>query len=528
MDQFITISLFLIWLLYTIPSTTGQDVAVETNIGTIIGELYRGSYNATPFTVSRFLGIPFAEAPIGERRFQIPVKKAPFTEPLIAKSMPPACAQLFNPTSGVTANNLREDCLYMNVLVPGDTISANNRKAVLIWIHGGRFQYGSQEIYTSPTFAGLNDVILVTMNYRLSIYGFLSTGESHMKGNYGLWDQQMAIQWVHDHIANFGGDTNRVTIFGGSAGAISVVFQALHEGNQGLFKRVIAQSGKTTSAGVLSEGPKVDFDQIVKRTDCMVGTLPTVIKCLQNKTTEEIESAIKDISFFPVYDRDFVGVNPFEIFKNEAEQASKVPQSFGKLDFVFGVNSDEGASFIPFLDYRFMSPQVAATNPSEGYTLDMFETLAVPALLASHPNIRLNNALQRAVAHTYIEWKDTSNRIRLRQGAMKVLSDINFNADMIHASDVHSSMGETGQTFFYVYDHRLSLLPADRGFDGAAHAEEVRVVLGLDKATGSVETSFDANSNTSNYEDPATELPAHEILFSRQVMEYWTNFAKTG
>ena len=185
MNQFITIRLFFIWLLYTIPSTIGQDVTVETNIGTIIGELYHGSYNATPFTVSRFLGIPFAEAPIGERRFQKPVEKAPFAEPLIAKSMPPACAQIFSSTGGVYTNNLSEDCLYLNVMVPGDTISSNNRKAVLVWIYGGGFQVGSQDMYTSPTLAGLNDVILVTLNYRLSIYGFLSTGESHMAGNNG-------------------------------------------------------------------------------------------------------------------------------------------------------------------------------------------------------------------------------------------------------------------------------------------------------------------------------------------------------
>ena len=527
MDQFITIRLFFIWLLYTIPSTTGQDVTVETNIGTIIGELYRGSYNATPFTVSRFLGIPFAEAPIGERRFRKPIKKALFAEPLIAKSMPPACAQVFSPSSGVNVDgSIGEDCLYLNVLVPGDTISSNNRKAVLVWIYGGGFQYGSQDIYTSPTFAGLNDVILVTLNYRLSIYGFLSTGESHMTGNNGLWDQHMAIQWVHDHIANFGGDPNRVTIFGESAGGASVVYQALHEGNQGLFKRVIAQSGTATSAWALGKRPKMDFDQVVNRTDCMVGTLPTVIKCLQNKTTAEIESAIQGLSFYPVYDGDFVGVHPGDIFKNETEQAAEMLKSFGKLDFVFGVTSDEGGYFIPLFDYMFMSPQEAATNPSESYTPDMFETLAIPILVTFNPGIRLNNVLKKAIAHTYIDWEDTSNRIRMRQGAMNLLSDINFNADMIHAADVHSSIGETGQTFFYVYDHQLSLFPADRGFDGAAHADELGVVFGFDKAMGSA--AFDANIDISNYEDPATVLPAHEILFSRQVMEYWTNFAKTG
>ena len=147
--------------------------------------------------------------------------------------------------------NISEDCLYLNILVPGDTISVSNRKAVLVWIYGGSFQVGSQDIYTSPTFAGLSDVILVTLNYRVSVYRFLRTGEHHMTGNQGLNDRHMAIKWVHDHIENFGEDPNRVTIFGEWAGGASVVYQALYEGNQGMFKHVIAQSGSANSEWAL-------------------------------------------------------------------------------------------------------------------------------------------------------------------------------------------------------------------------------------------------------------------------------------
>ena len=306
------------------------------------------------------------------------------------------------------------------------------------------------------------------------------------------------------------------------------MYQALYEGNQDLFKGVIAQSGTATSAWTLSKSPRMDFDKIVIRTDCLVGTLPTVIKCLQNKTAEEIQSAIQDISFFPVYDRDFVRVHPADIFKNETEQASKILKFFGKLDLVFGVTSNEGAGFIQWFDYALMSTQDAATNPSDGYTLDTFESLAVPMLVTFNPSIHLTNALQKAIAHVYIDWKDTLNSIRMRQGAMNLLSDINFNADVIHAADVHSSLGETGETFFYVYDHQLSLFPPDRGFDGAAHAEELGIVFGFDKAMGSFVFDNTTRSNTTSYDDPATLLPAHEILFSVEVMEYWTNFAKTG
>ena len=271
----------------------------------------------------------------------------------------------------------------------------------------------------------------------------------------------------------------------------------------------------------------MDFNQIANRTDCMVGDLQTMIECLQNKTTDEIQSAIKELTFNPVYDGDFVVVLPTDIFTNETEKATEILKSFGKFDFVFGVTSDEGGFFIPSFDH-ILSPQGAATNPSAGYTLDTFETLAVPMLMAVVPRIRLTNTLQKTIAHEYIDWKDTSNQIRMRQGAINLMSDIGFNADMIHAANVHSGNRETGQTFFYVYDHRLSLLPPDRGFDGAAHSEELGVVFGLDKVLRNVESVFDTSRNMSSYDDPAELLPAHEIVFSRQVMEYWTNFAKTG
>ena len=414
---------------------TGQNVSVVTSIGTIIGEVYQGTFDAVPFIVSKFIGIPFAEPPVGEKRFQKPVKKAPFVEPYIAKSMPPACIQILELTPLKRPENISEDCLYLNILVPGDTISVNDRKAVMIWIYGGAFQIGSHDIYTSPTFSGVNDVILVTLNYRLSVYGFLSTGEGHISGNQGLWDQHMAIQWVHDHIGNFGGDQNRVTIFGQSAGGASTVFQALYLGNIGLFRGVIAQSGSANSGWAITKNPRKDFDQFVNKTDCKVGTLPTVIKCLRNKTTDEIQAVIGEMTFSPVVDRDFIQMNPKDIFKNEIAQAAEILGSFGQLDFVFGVTSDEGGYFIESIDY-IMSPQNAATDPYGAYTLEGFESTAIPTMTSINPTIKIHNALKKTILHQYVDWQNTSNKTLMRQKTIDLLSDINFNAGLIHAANV--------------------------------------------------------------------------------------------
>ena len=400
--------------------------------------------------------------------------------------MSPQCIQNFSPVDLVDPSvvNMSEDCLFLNVLVPGETVDTTDKKAVMVWIYGGAFQVGSQDVYTSSTFSAMNDVILVTMNYRVSIYGFLSTGESHIPGNQGLWDQQMAIKWVHDHIGNFGGDANRVTIFGESAGGASVVYQGMYDGNQGLFQRIIAQSGSANFKWAFTEKPKMNFDEVVSRLDCLVGTLPTVIQCLRNKTTEEIQPLIYDMQiFFPVLDGGFVKVRADDVFRNQTEKSAEILKTFGNFDFILGVTSDEGAGTIQALD-GIMSQQ-GHENPVDSYTPEMFENFTIPWFFTQiDPNTQISKALQKAIAHQYVDWKGTTNRILMRKNTINFLSDAELNAGMETATKVHSDTGENGRTFFYVYDHQLSYLPpaSERGYDGASHGEEIPILFGLDKS----------------------------------------------
>ena len=113
----------------------------------------------------------------------------------------------------------------------------------MVWIYGGAFVIGQSSIYSAENLTLVSDTILVTFNYRLSAFGFLSTRNSRYPGNLGLWDQLLALQWIQGQIADFGGDPNRVTIFGNSAGALSSLLHSLYPGSRGLFHRLIAQSG---------------------------------------------------------------------------------------------------------------------------------------------------------------------------------------------------------------------------------------------------------------------------------------------
>ncbi|XP_049861708.1 acetylcholinesterase-like, partial [Schistocerca gregaria] len=170
-------------------------------------------YN-TPYTA--FLGIPYAEPPTGELRFQAPRPAAAWEGVLNATQYGSDCVQ--------STGTGYEDCLYLNVYVPGTPAEAA-ALPVLFWIHGGEFGSGSgSDQQYGPHFIVSYGVILVTTNYRLGPLGFLSTGDEVVPGNAGLKDQQLALTWVQRNIANFGGDPDLVTPFGQSAGGMAVSF----------------------------------------------------------------------------------------------------------------------------------------------------------------------------------------------------------------------------------------------------------------------------------------------------------------
>lgn len=190
-----------------------------------------------------FLGIPYAESVSGPNRWTPPVSKRPWTTVFPATRHGPACPQTA-PAAGQTGLSAaeREDCLSLSVWRPRGT-AGNARLPVMVFIHGGAFLAGSsaEPLYDGAHLAANRDVVLVSLNYRLGVFGFLATPE--LAGNFGFLDQQLALAWVRTNILAFGGDPDRVTIFGHSAGAMSVglhVFSA--PGSKPLFRAAIMQS----------------------------------------------------------------------------------------------------------------------------------------------------------------------------------------------------------------------------------------------------------------------------------------------
>lgn len=224
-----------------------------------------------------FLKIPFAEAPVpnspfGNLRFQPPVKKNPWTGTWNATEYGPMCMQM------ITRNEtwpMDEDCLHLNVFTKN--LGDSRLKPVIVFIHGGSYEVGAAYNH-GPIYLMDRDVVLVTVNYRLGPFGFLATGTEKAMGNMGLKDNVMALEWVKDNIAVFGGDPNQVTISGLSAGAFSVSLLMLSDTSRHLFQRAIIMSGAITAMTRFSSDYLSLAQELGRAVNC---TGNNFLECLQ-------------------------------------------------------------------------------------------------------------------------------------------------------------------------------------------------------------------------------------------------------
>lgn len=217
----------------------GDSVVIGTSLGQIRG--------VREEDVLHFRGVRYAEPPVGERRFLAPLASGPWEGTLDGTSFPNRCTQPDTALPGAPPGTpTSEDCLFLNIVTPSVT---GARRPVLFWIHGGGFVNGSANEYNGATLAAQGDVVVVTINYRLGLFGFLdlaSLGEEFAgSASNGIRDQVLALQWVRDNIADYGGDPGNVTIFGESAGGHSVHALLATPAADGLYHKAIAHSPGT-------------------------------------------------------------------------------------------------------------------------------------------------------------------------------------------------------------------------------------------------------------------------------------------
>nr|XP_025044193.1 fatty acyl-CoA hydrolase precursor, medium chain-like isoform X4 [Pelodiscus sinensis] len=277
----------------------GVQPEVATKYGRLQGK--RSSVKGTDRLVNVFLGISFAKPPLGSLRFSPPQPVDPWKGLRAATSYPPMCLQDMEWIKTWTAMlkaecpplTVSEDCLYLNVYTPADS-NQNAKLPVMVWIHGGTLCIGGASIYDGSALATYENVVVVAIQYRLGISGFFSTGDEHARGNWGLLDQVAALQWVQENIAFFGGNPKSVTIFGASAGGISVGAHILSPLSKGLFHKAISESGVAQVPGSFISHLQVVANTIANLSGCEI-TSSAMVQCLRKKMDKEIMTLNADL-----------------------------------------------------------------------------------------------------------------------------------------------------------------------------------------------------------------------------------------
>ena len=312
----------------------GCGAPVPTDAGVVCG-LTRDGWR-------EYLGIPYAAPPTGGLRWQPPQPHAPWPTPYQATQPGPHCYS----TNLVPGPSPSEDCLWLSVYVPPET-TASSRLPVMVWIHGGAFRVDDDSgngigvgTGSGQELADREHVVVVRISYRLGALGFLASSVFGAKlGNYGLEDQQVALQWVKRNVSHFGGKPGNVTLFGQSAGATSICVQLISPGSRDLFQRAIIQSGwyqKFFSAASCSQQlptlaqAEATASTLASRVGCESSD---VAACLRGVPAAKLLAAGNGLDFAPVLDGQFVPSQP---------QTAFASGRFTHVPVIVGVNRNEG------------------------------------------------------------------------------------------------------------------------------------------------------------------------------------------
>ncbi|XP_063038734.1 LOW QUALITY PROTEIN: acetylcholinesterase-like [Melospiza melodia melodia] len=491
------------------PAAPSDDLLVSTSSGSV-----RGFHVAAgPSSLAAaFLGIPYAEPPVGPLRFAPPRPARPWGGVLDALSHPHACFQpvdtMFPGFGGSEMWNpnreMSEDCLYLNIWAPAPR--PETPAPVLVWIYGGGFYSGaaSLDVYDGRFLAAAEGVLVVSMNYRVGALGFLALpGHPEAPGNVGLLDQRLALRWVQANIAAFGGDPGAVTLFGESAGAASAGLHLLSGGSRGLFRRAVLQSGSPNGPWATvgaAEGRRraARLGRLVGCGGAGAGGAVTneteLLSCLRAAPPPRLveheaavlpQQGVFRFAFVPVVDGEFLADTP---------EALLAAPGRAEAEVLLGAVQDEGTYFLVYGVPGFGKDNESLISREEFLG---GVRLGVP---------QANELAAEAVVLQYTDWLDQDNPVKNREALDDIVGDHNVVCPLMHFAQRWAEAG--GTVFAYLFDHRASnlLWPP---WMGVPHGYEIEFVFGQPL-------------------NPGLNYTAEEEALSRRIMRYWGNFARTG
>ncbi|MBO0678933.1 carboxylesterase family protein [Mycolicibacterium sp. S2-37] len=286
-----------------------------------------------------FAGIPYAAPPVGPLRFRSPEPATGWTGERDATRPGPRCVQNPGPDLEL-GRHTDEDCLTLNIWTPAEV---GEKRPVMVWIHGGAFVNGSGNVYDARWLASRGDIVVVTVNYRLGTLGFLahpSLGADGDVGNYGLGDQQAALRWVRDNISAFGGDPQKVTLAGESAGGMSVCDHLVAPASSGLFRAAIIQSGPCQAQADLQLAQQRSLDYAAG-VGC--GDPATAADCLRALPTDKLR---RPVWFYNIGADDLTGPVTGSAALPTAPLAAFADGTAARVPVLIGSTRDEFTLFV--------------------------------------------------------------------------------------------------------------------------------------------------------------------------------------
>lgn len=448
-----------------------EALAVKCLNGAFVGTEENG--------VASWLGIPYAKPPVGERRFKAP-EYVDESDRVFEARYYGKCAFGAQAYPDCVQKLSSEDCLYLNIWV--NTDDKTEKKPVMVWIHGGAYVTGSG---SEISYSGANlvqkqsDIVMVNINYRLNMYGFMDFSSVPGGENFktapcnGLLDQAMALRWVHENIAAFGGDPDNVTIFGQSAGGGSVsILPVMKEANR-YFQKVIAQSGSTTLAfPVDCEAAQGKTKALLEYTGCK--TMDDIMALTEEELQKAYVEAVGKFTSCPYYGTEVLPEAPIELYR----------KGYAKhISIMAGSTADEARLFM-----------------GEGPCLNMEEqkTFARRAVGDAVPY------LKEADKKYYEEFQRVCRDQETGLVETEFINELMFRVPMLQQLDAQSAFNKT---FCYYWSY-----PGSNEDVGAAHSVELLFV-------------FDFRGLGTSSPFNGTNIP-DEIFTAVQQM--WTNFARCG
>ncbi|NP_058700.1 carboxylesterase 1C precursor [Rattus norvegicus] len=467
---------------------------VDTTKGKVLGKYVSLEGFTQPVAV--FLGVPFAKPPLGSLRFAPPEPAEPWSFVKNTTTYPPMCSQdgvvgkLLADMLSTGKENIplefSEDCLYLNIYSPAD-LTKNSRLPVMVWIHGGGLIIGGASPYSGLALSAHENVVVVTIQYRLGIWGLFSTGDEHSRGNWAHLDQLAALRWVQDNIANFGGNPDSVTIFGESAGGVSVSVLVLSPLAKNLFHRAISESGVVLTTNLDKKNTQAVAQMIATLSGCNNTSSAAMVQCLRQKTEAELlELTVKldNTSMSTVIDGVVLPKTPEEILTEK---------SFNTVPYIVGFNKQE---------FGWIIPTMMGNLLSEGR---MNEKMASSLLRRFSPNLNISESVIPAIIEKYL--RGTDDPAKKKELLLDMFSDVFFGIPAVLMS---RSLRDAGApTYMYEFQYRPSFVSDQRPQTVQGdHGDEIFSVFG---------TPF--------LKEGASE---EETNLSKLVMKFWANFARNG